>query len=130
MPPLKNARHEAFAQGLAKGLSADEAYQAAGYSANRGNAIRLKANENVRKRVDDLVGRGAKRAEVTVERVLEGLWKEATREGEGSSHSARVSAYTALGKHLEMFTDKVKGDVDARLTVEVVRFGEDQAPGE
>jgi hypothetical protein len=30
MPILPNNRHELFAQGLAKGLSADAAYQAAG----------------------------------------------------------------------------------------------------
>lgn len=63
MPALKNARHEAFAQGLARGLSADEAYQAAGYRANRGNATRLKANESVRKRVDELSQRIAEKAE-------------------------------------------------------------------
>lgn len=30
MPVLKNARHEKFAQALAKGKTADEAYQLAG----------------------------------------------------------------------------------------------------
>lgn len=73
MPVLKNPRHEAFAQYLAKGAPADEAYQAAGFKPNRGNASRLKANENVRTRVDEIVGRGAVRAEATVERVLKEL---------------------------------------------------------
>lgn len=44
MPVLKNARHETFAQGLAKGLTADEAYAAAGFTPNRGNATRMKAS--------------------------------------------------------------------------------------
>lgn len=70
MPALKNAKWERFAQGLAKGLSADEAYEAAGYKPNRGNAARLKANESILARVDDLTEVGALRAEVTVERVL------------------------------------------------------------
>jgi hypothetical protein len=40
MPVLPNNKHELFAQGLAKGLSADAAYQAAGYKRDRGNAAR------------------------------------------------------------------------------------------
>lgn len=73
MAALENARHEAFAQGIAKGLSADEAYASAGYKANRGNATRLKANESIVSRVAELVGAGAKRAEVDVARVLKEL---------------------------------------------------------
>jgi phage terminase small subunit len=62
MPVLPNPRHEAFAQALAKGKTADEAYAQAGYSPNRGNATRLKANENIRKRVSELQGRVAEQA--------------------------------------------------------------------
>lgn len=54
MPVLKNPKHEAFAQGLAGGKSADQAYQDAGFSANRGNATRLKAKESVAARVAEL----------------------------------------------------------------------------
>lgn len=36
MPVLKNARHERFAQGRAKGKTIDEAYVDAGFKANRG----------------------------------------------------------------------------------------------
>lgn len=75
MPILKNARHERFAQAVARGKTADEAYVEAGYEANRGNAARLNANENVEKRVTEILAAGAKRAEVTVERVLQELAK-------------------------------------------------------
>ena len=47
MPPLRNARHEAFARALFEGETADEAYVKAGYSENRGNASRLKAKESI-----------------------------------------------------------------------------------
>lgn len=70
MPALKNARHERFAQGLAKGLSAEEAYAAAGYKPNSGNAIRLKGNESILARVSELAEIGSLRADVSVERVL------------------------------------------------------------
>jgi phage terminase small subunit len=73
MPPLKNARHEAFAQGLAKGLSASEAYVAAGYKDSRSSASRLSTNANIEARVAELVDRGAERAEASVERVLREL---------------------------------------------------------
>ena len=73
MPALKNDRWELFAQGLAKGLSADESYQQAGYKPNRGNAARLKANESVLRRVEEFRDRGADRAEITIQRALEEL---------------------------------------------------------
>lgn len=38
MPILRNTRHEAFAQNLAKGMSAAAAYRKAGYKANDGSA--------------------------------------------------------------------------------------------
>jgi type VI protein secretion system component VasK len=65
MPVLKNARHETFAQELAKGKTADEAYQLAGFKPNRGNAARLNANESIRARVEELASRGAEKAEWT-----------------------------------------------------------------
>jgi phage terminase small subunit len=63
MPVLKNARHEKFAQALAKGKTADEAYQVAGFRPNRGNATTLKANQSISKRVDELAARAAEKAE-------------------------------------------------------------------
>lgn len=68
--PLKNARHERFCQERAKGVSIDEAYQLAGFAPNRSNASRLNANDHIAARVAEIVGRGAAKAEVTVERVL------------------------------------------------------------
>lgn len=54
MPVLGNPKHERFVQGLLQGLSADAAYEAAGYKPNRGNATRLKANESILKRLEEL----------------------------------------------------------------------------
>lgn len=66
MPILPNQRHEAFAQALAKGKTADEAYALAGYRANRGNATRMNANESIRTRVQELQAKAAEKAEWTV----------------------------------------------------------------
>lgn len=67
MPVLKNARHEAFAQALAQGKSADEAYTQAGYKPHRGNASTLRAKQNIVDRVAELQQKVAKKVEVTVE---------------------------------------------------------------
>ena len=57
VPALSNPRHELFAQVLAAGCSATEAYVKAGYRLNKGNAGRLKTNEHIRKRVEELQAR-------------------------------------------------------------------------
>jgi len=54
MPTLDNPRREKFAKGIVKGLSSSKAYEEAGYSYNRGNATRMKANESVQQRIAEL----------------------------------------------------------------------------
>ncbi|MEO9230913.1 MAG: terminase small subunit [Devosia sp.] len=73
MPVLPNARHETFAQGLAKGLSATDAYVAAGYGESRSAASRLSTNVNIVARVADLVTKGSDKAGVSVAKVLQEL---------------------------------------------------------
>ena len=77
MPVLKDARHERFAQGLAKGLTADEAYVSAGYKRNRGNAVRLKTNESVRKRVAELTQKATEKATLSHAWIIERLMQNA-----------------------------------------------------
>jgi hypothetical protein len=67
MPVLPNQRHESFAQALAQGKTADEAYALAGYKANRGNAATLKAKQSILDRVAEIQAKVAKKVEVTVE---------------------------------------------------------------
>jgi phage terminase small subunit len=73
MPILENPRHERFAQLLAEGKTADEAYEGAGYKPNAGNACRLKGNDKVSERVGEILGKAAANVGVTVERVLSEL---------------------------------------------------------
>ncbi|MDQ0320038.1 phage terminase small subunit [Pararhizobium capsulatum DSM 1112] len=65
MPVLKNARHEAFAQALAKGMTATDAYLEAGYKGDRTAASRLSTNVNIASRVDQIKNRVAEKAEWT-----------------------------------------------------------------
>lgn len=66
MPALKNAKHEAFARALLKGMTAEAAYIEAGYAPNRGNATRLKQNDSILKRLKEL-------QETVTERVIESV---------------------------------------------------------
>jgi phage terminase small subunit len=59
MRPLANQRHERFAQALAEGKTATAAYVLAGYKANDGNASRMKGNERISARIQEIVGRAA-----------------------------------------------------------------------
>jgi hypothetical protein len=79
MPPLDNQRHERFAQELAKGKTADEAYTAAGYKPNRGNAATLKANKSVLARAAELKERAAVRAEISVASITANLERIASK---------------------------------------------------
>ena len=54
MPVLKNPRHEAFAQAVARGMSAAAAYVEAGYKANRHNAAALAREQHIGTRVTEL----------------------------------------------------------------------------
>lgn len=75
MPILENARHERFAQEIAKGATASEAYIRAGYKESRAAASRLSANVNIQSRISEIVANAAKRAEITIADVLSELAK-------------------------------------------------------
>lgn len=71
MSVLDNPKHERFAQELAKGKTATEAYVLVGYKNNDGNASKLAAK--VQGRVKEITGKAADKAGVTIERVLSEL---------------------------------------------------------
>ncbi|HEY6701061.1 MAG TPA: terminase small subunit [Pseudolabrys sp.] len=70
---LTNPRHELFAQELAKGKSATEAYAGAGYKPCRQNAARLTTNDDIRARLAEIQAQAAKKSEVTVQSLLDEL---------------------------------------------------------
>lgn len=78
MGVLSNARHERFAQELAKGKAQSEAYEAAGYEPSEPNASRLTRNDKVAARVAELQTRAADRAEISAAAVLRELWSIGT----------------------------------------------------
>ena len=79
MPVLNNPKHERFAQEVAKGKTADEAYRLAGYRPQRSNASRMIANDSIRTRVSEIQSRAAEKAEITVAAITEGLLRIAEK---------------------------------------------------
>lgn len=73
MPVLANPKHERFAQELAKGKAADEAYVAAGYRSNSGNAATLKGKQSISKRLAELLDRARSIEVIATERAIERL---------------------------------------------------------
>jgi hypothetical protein len=108
MPVLDNARHEAFAHGLAKQKTADEAYAAAGFKPNRGNASRLKANESILARVAELQGKAAERTVVTVEDIARQLDEDRAFAESVNSASAMVAATMGKAKVLGLIIEKAE----------------------
>ncbi len=90
-------------------LNATQAAIRAGYSARNADKIgpELLGKTRVAEAVKAAQQARTGRTEITQDEVIQGLKKEATLEGEGSSHSARVSAWAHLGKHLGIFTDNL-----------------------
>jgi phage terminase small subunit len=75
MPALANTRHEMFCQNLAKGMSDTDAYERAGYVRDDGNACHLSQKPHIRARVQELMEKAGRRAEITAARVLEEMAK-------------------------------------------------------
>ena len=107
-------KEELFAQEVASGATQSAAYRKHYDASNmQPNSIHVEASKlrkipKVSLRIDELKAKAADEAIVDASMVLRGLLTEAEWMGEGSSHSARVSAWEKLGKHLGMFKDKVE----------------------
>lgn len=116
MPVLSNPKHERFAQELAKGKSASEAYVLAGYKANDGNAATLKGNQRVLDRVTEIQERSAIRTEVTLAGLLEEAAAIQAAAMAVNQHSAAIAALTAKAKLAGLWVDKAENlnrNVDA-----------------
>ena len=141
MPVLPNQRHELFAQELAKGKTADEAYELAGYKPDRGHASRMASNGNICARVEELLGRAADGVVLTkqwvIERLIENVDRamqaEEVKDSKGIATgeyrydgSVANRALELLGKEKGMFIDRKEvgkpGDFDRMTEDELEEF--------
>lgn len=106
MGVLKNARHEKFAQELAKGKSQVDAYALAGFKANESHASRLVANGKVAARVGELKERAAEKAAVTVADIAAQLDEDREFARQLEAPAAAVSATMGKAKVLGLIVEK------------------------
>lgn len=118
MPNL-TPKQERFVAEYLIDLNATQAAIRAGYAVKTANreGSRLLSNVDIASAIAAKAGKTAEKLDLSAERVLRGLFEEATRTGEGSSHGARVSAWGLLGKYHKLFVDRVEADVTGDLTV-------------
>lgn len=123
MPILDNPRHEKFAQNLAKGMAAGEAYVGAGYKHSPASATRLSKQVKIQERIRELQQVAVRETEVSATWVMKRLIAvhEAAMEGQpvldryGNPTGSRLQNLSAANKALEligksdavaMFTDR------------------------
>lgn len=98
-------------------LNATQAAIRAGYSEKTAKSV---GHENltkpdIAKAIQEAQESLSNKTQLTVDMVVHGLLKEAQDYAEGSTQSARVSAWAHLGKHLGMFKDKLEHDISDPL---------------
>lgn len=97
MAALENPKHERFAQELAKGKSATEAYAEAGYSESRSSASRLLTNANIVARVAEITERAALRVEVSLASLIQEAEEVRAAALKDGQYSAAISAIKEKG---------------------------------
>ena len=132
MATLKNPRHEAFAQALARGMSASAAYAEVGFKPHRHNAATLARKKHISVRVSELqeqqlaihqqsTAAAVANAQVTLESLIadaEAARAKAMAEKGGAS--AAVSALIAKAKLSGMWREKPELTKSGPVTVNVV----------
>ncbi len=104
MPALKNKGHEAFAQGIAKGLTDRDAYLRAGYQVSPKSAseaaYRLRRRVDVRDRIEELTDKPNQR--IAVEQIVRGIKTGRTTlyRPELADHARRLSLLGLRGTAL------------------------------
>ena len=139
--PLKNQRHERFAIGLFEGKTQDQAYADAGFKPNRGNTVRMKANESIQGRLAFLQAEAAKEVIVDhawiTERLVENVNRamEAVPNTDSEGKPTGVFTYQGavankaldtLGRHVSYFPKEDKAPVQVYVNG-VVEDGESRA---
>lgn len=108
MPILENQRHELFAQELATGKSASEAYALAGFKPSRKNASRLRAKEDIGRRVQELQAVAARSTAITIESICAELDQANQVAMERGQAAAMVSASTLRAKLGGLMVERVE----------------------
>jgi hypothetical protein len=127
MPTLDNPRHELLAQGLAKGQSQQEAFEAAGMSGKKSHASRTANLPEVKRRVQELLTDASMITKIDKAYIMSELQKTYDRATESEDYSACNKSLELLGKELGMFVDRHEVDVQLKRKVIVERLTDEDA---
>ena len=115
-------RQKRFVEEYLVDLNATQAAIRAGYSKRTAEqqGHQLLKKTSVSRAIQTGCVKRAERTKLSQDVVINGLLDEAQLKGKGANHGARVAAWTALGKHLGMFEEKVRieGNMNHVLTDE------------
>lgn len=111
MPVLQNAKHERFAQALARGMGQAEAYAEAGYTPSDANASRLTSSDKVQARLRELQERAAIKVEMTVADIVAQLAEDRAFAQKCGTAAAAVTATMGQAKVLGLVIDRSKAEV-------------------
>lgn len=123
--PLKNGRHERMAQELAKGTEQFAAYRLAGFKGTKPAASKVANRDDVRARVDEILGRAAKRVEITIADIAIQLDEDREFARKMEAPAAMVSATMGKAKVLGLIVEKTKTEItnpDGSLRPTVIRI--------
>ncbi len=128
MPVLQNAKHEAVAQLAAQGIDQTHAYLTvypkSSEEAARRSASALMTNPDVRARVQELTGKAAERATVSLAQAIERAW-EIAQQDERDRVPATVAVINALkpdGPATPSQTLVLNGLSDAQIDAAIQRL--------
>ena len=106
-------KQAAFVRQYLVDLNATQAAIRAGYSERTANAQagRLLANVGIREAIENAQAKRARRVEIKAEDVLRGVIEVTTQARDSGDLKTALKGYELQGKHLGMWTEKVKQEV-------------------
>lgn len=112
MPKLTD-KQTAFVREYLVDLNATQAAIRAGYSERTANAQagRLLANVGIREAIENAQAKRARRVEIKAEDVLRGVIEVTTQARDSGDLKTALKGYELQGKHLGMWTERVKAEV-------------------
>lgn len=112
MPKLTD-KQAAFVREYLVDLNATQAAIRAGYSERTANAQagRLLANVGIREAIEQAQAKRARRVEIKAEDVLRGVIEVTTQARDSGDLKTALKGYELQGKHLGMWTERVKQEV-------------------
>jgi hypothetical protein len=113
--PLKYPKHEAFVRGLLENKTALDAYEAAGYARDDGNAARLSRNPRVQERLAELQAEIAAETTVTVQGLINELESARKTATDLKQLSAAIKAIEGKAKLSGLLVARQKVEITSNV---------------